>query len=51
MKEYDLICIGTGSVLSVVEAMIQHNPKSKVAIIDKDEPGGAKSRRPQGAES
>jgi mycothione reductase len=40
MKEYDLICIGTGSALSIVEAMIQHNPKSKVAVIDKDEPGG-----------
>ena len=40
MKEYDLICIGTGSAISVVEAMIGENPKVKVAVIDKDEPGG-----------
>ncbi|PVX23735.1 MAG: dihydrolipoyl dehydrogenase [Candidatus Bathyarchaeum sp.] len=40
MKQYDLICIGTGSAISIVEAMIQHNPKSKVAVIDKDQPGG-----------
>lgn len=40
MKKYDLISIGTGSVISIVEAMIQENPKIKVAVIDKDEPGG-----------
>ena len=40
MKEYDLISIGTGSAMSIVEAMIQQNPKLKVAVIDKDEPGG-----------
>jgi dihydrolipoamide dehydrogenase len=40
MKQYDLICVGTGSAIAVVEAFIQHNPKSKVAVIDKDEPGG-----------
>ncbi len=40
MKEYDLISIGTGSAMSIVETMIQHNPKLKVAVIDKDEPGG-----------
>ncbi|MCW4034690.1 MAG: dihydrolipoyl dehydrogenase [Candidatus Bathyarchaeota archaeon] len=40
MKQYDLICIGTGSAISVVEAFIQENPKSKVAVIDKDQPGG-----------
>jgi mycothione reductase len=40
MKEYDLISIGTGSALSVVDAMLQTNPNLRVAVIDKDEPGG-----------
>lgn len=40
MKTYDLISIGTGSAMSIVEAFIQENPKSKVAVIEKDEPGG-----------
>jgi len=40
MKEYDLISIGTGSAMGIVEAMIQENPKIRVAVIDKDDPGG-----------
>src|SRR5919109_88895 len=40
MKEYDLISIGTGSAIHIVDAMLQRNPNLKVAIIDKDEPGG-----------
>jgi mycothione reductase len=40
MKQYDLISVGTGSAMSVVEAMISENPKVQVAVIDKDEPGG-----------
>ncbi len=40
MKEYDLISIGTGSAMNIVDVMIQKNPKMKVAVIDKDEPGG-----------
>ena len=40
MKQYDLISIGTGSAMGIVEAMIQENPKIRVAVIDKDEPGG-----------
>src|SRR5437762_14066398 len=40
MREYDVIAVGTGSVMTVVEAMIEANPKIKVAVIDKDEPGG-----------
>jgi mycothione reductase len=40
MKEYDLISIGTGSAMSVVDAMLQTNPNLKVAVVDKDEPGG-----------
>jgi len=40
MKEYDLISIGTGSAMNIVDAMIQEKPDIKVAVIDKDEPGG-----------
>jgi len=40
MKQYDLIVIGSGSAMNIVEPMIQENPKIKVAVIDKDEPGG-----------
>ncbi|MGD0329609.1 MAG: dihydrolipoyl dehydrogenase [Nitrososphaeria archaeon] len=40
MKEYDAIAIGTGSVIEIVNALIYGNPKAKVAVIDKDEPGG-----------
>jgi len=40
MKEYDLISIGTGSAMNIIEVMIQENPRMKVAVIDKDEPGG-----------
>ncbi|MFX0097463.1 MAG: dihydrolipoyl dehydrogenase [Candidatus Hodarchaeota archaeon] len=40
MKEYDLIAIGSGSAMSIVDAMIQQNPDFRIAVIDKDEPGG-----------
>ena len=40
MKEYDLISIGTGSAMNIVGVMIQENPQMKVAVVDKDEPGG-----------
>lgn len=40
MKEYDLIVIGTGSAMNIVDPMIQENPDIKIAVIDKDEPGG-----------
>jgi len=40
LKKYDLISIGTGSAMNIVESMIQQNPQIKVAVIDKDEPGG-----------
>ncbi len=40
LKEYDLISIGTGSAMSIVDAMTRANPRLKVAVIDKDEPGG-----------
>ena len=40
MKEYDLIAIGSGSAMNIVSAMVQENPRMKIAVIDKDEPGG-----------
>src|SRR5713101_6204205 len=40
MKEYDLIIIGTGSAMNIVDPMIQENPNIRIAVIDKDEPGG-----------
>jgi len=40
MKEYDFIAIGTGSAMEIVSAIFQDNPGAKVAVIDKDEPGG-----------
>lgn len=40
MSEYELIVIGTGSGLELASAFIHENPKAKVAIIDKDDPGG-----------
>ncbi|MGQ9539311.1 MAG: hypothetical protein ACUVTE_07035 [Candidatus Bathycorpusculaceae bacterium] len=39
-KIYDLIVIGTGSAMEIVNAVIQDNPDVKIAVIDKDEPGG-----------
>ncbi|TFG43509.1 MAG: dihydrolipoyl dehydrogenase [Bacteroidia bacterium] len=40
MKDYDLIVIGTGSAMNILEPMINANPTIKIAVIDKDEPGG-----------
>jgi mycothione reductase len=40
MKEYQLITIGTGSAMSVVDAALQMHPDWRVAVIEKDEPGG-----------
>jgi mycothione reductase len=40
LKEYDLIVIGTGTGMELASAFVQENPKSKIAVIDKDEPGG-----------
>jgi dihydrolipoamide dehydrogenase len=39
-KKYDLIAIGTGSAMNIVDAILSKNPDFKVAVIDKDEPGG-----------
>ncbi|MEZ5334302.1 MAG: dihydrolipoyl dehydrogenase [Methanolobus sp.] len=40
MKEYDLIVIGSGSGMNYVNAILDADPEMKVALIDKDEPGG-----------
>jgi mycothione reductase len=40
MKNYDLIIIGTGSATNLLDVLIERNPSIKIAIIDKDEPGG-----------
>jgi dihydrolipoamide dehydrogenase len=40
MKAYDLIAVGTGSAMNIVEAMLQSERDRKAAVIDKDEPGG-----------
>ena len=39
-KKYDLIIIGTGSASNLYDALIQRNPKIKIAVIDKDDAGG-----------
>jgi len=40
MKEYDLIVIGTGSGMNYVSSIRETFPDFKIAVIDKDEPGG-----------
>jgi mycothione reductase len=40
LEDYDLIVIGTGSGLELAQAFLEENQEAKVAIIDKDEPGG-----------
>ncbi len=40
MKEYDLIAVGTGSAMNIVTAYLERNRSARVAVIDKDEPGG-----------
>jgi len=39
-KNYDLIVVGTGSAMNIPDAMTQQNPNLKIAVVDKDEPGG-----------
>jgi mycothione reductase len=40
MENYDLIIIGTGSAMNYINPIIDSNPKMRIAVIDKDEPGG-----------
>lgn len=37
MKEYDLIVIGTGSAMNILDPILQDNLQTKAAVIDKDE--------------
>ena len=40
LKEYDVIVIGSGSAMEIVNVMEQETPDIRIAVIDKDEPGG-----------
>ncbi|MDW7727197.1 MAG: dihydrolipoyl dehydrogenase [Candidatus Methanoperedens sp.] len=40
MKKYDLIVIGTGSGMNFIDSIIESKQDIKIAVIDKDEPGG-----------
>jgi mycothione reductase len=40
LKTYDLIVIGTGSAMIILESMLRREPHLKAAVIDKDDPGG-----------
>jgi dihydrolipoamide dehydrogenase len=40
MKHYDVIMIGSGSVKRIIDRLIKNNPQIRIAIIDKDHPGG-----------
>lgn len=40
MENYDLIIIGTGSAMNYINQIIDFNPEMRIAVIDKDEPGG-----------
>lgn len=40
MREYDLIAIGSGSAMNIVSPYLRMKPGAKVAVIDKDPPGG-----------
>ena len=40
MKEYSLIVIGSGSATNLIDPMIDRDPALKIALIDKDDPGG-----------
>jgi mycothione reductase len=40
LKNYDLIIIGSGSATNLLDPLVEANPSIKIAIIDKDEPGG-----------
>ncbi|MGQ0537038.1 MAG: dihydrolipoyl dehydrogenase [Methanobacteriota archaeon] len=40
MREFDAIAIGSGSAMNIVQGLLERDPKARVAVIDKDEPGG-----------
>ena len=40
VKNYDLVIIGTGSAMNLLEPFLRRNPNARVAVIDRDDPGG-----------
>lgn len=40
MIEYDIVSIGTGSAMNIVNELIKSDKDYKIAVIDKDRPGG-----------
>ncbi len=40
MKEYDIIAFGTGSAMNIVSAVLNMDPRIRVAVIEKDRVGG-----------
>lgn len=40
VKTYDYIAIGSGSALELVSAIAQEHSTAKIAVVDKDDPGG-----------
>ena len=40
MKQYDLIIIRTGSGMNLIDPYLQGHPGARIAVIDKDPPGG-----------
>jgi len=40
MEEFDLVIVGTGSAMNIVEPLIGANPSIRIAVVEKDEPGG-----------
>ncbi|MHC4458590.1 MAG: dihydrolipoyl dehydrogenase [Planctomycetota bacterium] len=40
MKTYDIIAIGTGSAMNLIEPVLESFQDIKIAVIDKDPPGG-----------
>ena len=40
MKEYDLIFVGVSSGIDLIQSFIELYPNSKIAVIDKELPGG-----------
>jgi mycothione reductase len=40
MKEYDAIAVGSGSAYTLLDTILERDPRARVALIDKDAPGG-----------
>lgn len=40
METYDLIAVGSGSAMTVVQAFLSLNPRGRVAVVDQEPPGG-----------